>query len=154
MKYQDHQLLEEAYDKVLLKEGRDDEVGLSDSEYYDSMDAADDEKYEADRDADHDADDSFGDRVEIEFSFGGIEFFASANLYGSMVYVDDSFDHEFGTEEGHHFEKKVEGIENLEIHYYKGDKDFPLTPETFGLEKYKELRKIAEENLTEKVESE
>ena len=57
MKYQDHQLLEEAYDKVLLKEGRDDEVGLSDSEYYDSMDAADDEKYEADRDADHDADD-------------------------------------------------------------------------------------------------
>ena len=127
MKYQDHQLLEEAYDKVLLKEGRD---------------------------ADHDTDDSFGERVETEFSLDGVDFFAAANLYGSTVYVDDSFDHAFGTKEGHHFEKKVEGIENLEIHYYKGDKDFPLTPETFGLEKYKELRKMAEENLTEKVESE
>ena len=140
MKYTDHQLLEEAYDKVLVKENN----------------YADDEEYDArhDKGDEGSGNDSFGDRVETEFSFGGVEFFASADLFGETVYVDDSFDHEFGTEEGHHFEKRVEGMENLEIFYYKGDKDFPLTPETFGLEKYKELRKIAEENLTEKAESE
>ena len=153
MKYQDHQLLEEAYDKVLLKEGRDDEVGLSDSEYYG---ARDEESYDAahDRGDEGSSNDSFGDRVEVEFSFGDIDFFAAADLYGSVEYIDDSFDHEFGTEEGHHLEKKVEGIENLEIFYYKGGKHFPLTPETFGLDKYKELRKIAEETLTDKVERE
>jgi len=150
MKYQDHQLLEEAYDKVLLKEGRDNEVELSDSEYYSAMDDANNEKY----DAKYDTDDSFHDRVETDFSLDGVEFFVAADLYGSTIYVDDSFDHAFGTEESHHIEKTVEIIKNLEIHFYEEDKGVPLTPETFGLEKYKEIQKIAKDHLTEKSESE
>lgn len=147
MKTQDHQMLEEAYDAVLLKEYRSESDEEAEEREFD-------ERQEAKQDAALDNYDSFSDRVETEFTYDDIEFYASADIHGVNVYVDDSFDHEFGIEKRHHFEKTVEGIENLEISYYKNIEDFPLTPETFGLEKYKEIREIAEKALIEEVESE
>lgn len=154
MKYRDHQLLEDAYNKVLLKEGRDDQVGLSDSEYYDALDRVDDEKHSSERDADLDNGNNFRKFVELVANIDGKSIYISGTVYGTIKRIDTSFSHGFGIEKSEDFEKFVDGIDNLVVDFSDNDEQSPsLTPKSVGgLENYQKLIDRAKKLLIDEVE--
>lgn len=53
---------------------------------------------------------------DFEFESSDNKFFISGNASASFVYIDDSFSHEFGIEEGHHYE-----VDDVTINYVDDD---------------------------------